>query len=431
MIPTRQPTQASTQIAQAKVTPTRTPTDLAKPTATHPPTSTPSPTAAPTRTPTSTPQPIITATKPPTPTPEPTATATAKPISSPTEIAPARPAQKPTPLVVAAALKGNTGNTPIEAPSARLTQPDFTLANTAGLVEAIPLTNASIALSWKPTSKTAHYRIYSDMGSGYSVYIHKADVNEPAFVDKMLRPGMAYSYRVTRLEPTQEVVLAQSHTTTLGSLLTGNNVPGQRPAVTATVAAAPTPLPADAILLGLLSDNSFADEFNTLNIVGEVRNDSNLDVGQTDIAVTFYDAAGAVVGTANGQTILDTIPPGGISPFLISLSRPPGMDSYSLRAVARPAKPKLNAQLSVIQVKRFEDDAGFFHIQGVIENSGSVVAKRAKVVAIIYGRGGGVINVGFTYVSPPTLAPGERANYEVILTYFPKYVSQKVIPFEE
>ena len=41
------------------------------------------------------------------------------------------------------------------------------------------------------------------------------------------------------------------------------------------------------------------------------------------------------------------------------------------------------------------------------------------------------VNVGFTYLNPPTLAPGERASYEVIFTYFPKYVSQKVIPFEE
>jgi hypothetical protein len=99
--------------------------------------------------------------------------------------------------------------------------------------------------------------------------------------------------------------------------------------------------------------------------------------------------------------------------------------------VARPVAPELNAQLSVVQVKRYEDDTGFFHIQGVVENTGSVVARRTKVVAIIYGRGGSVINVGFTYANPPLLAPGQRAKYEVIFTYFPKYVSQKVIPFEE
>jgi hypothetical protein len=334
-------------------------------------------------------------------------------------------------LVVAAALKDNAPNSPAEIPVPRLVSPYLTLATTAGLVDAIPLTNASIALSWMPTAKTAQYRIYSDMGSGYGVYIHKADVNEPAFVDKLLRSGLAYSYRVTRLETGREFVLAQTRADTLGDQAATEPLAGQQPVITATVAAAPTALPPDAVLLGLLSDSSFTDEFNTLNIVGEVRNDSNLNVGQTDIAITFYDSAGAVVGTANGETMLEVIPPGGISPFLITLSHPLGMVSYSVRAVARPVTPKLNAQLSVVEVKRYEDEAGFFHVKGVVANTGSVVAKRAKVVAVIYGRGGGVINVGFTYLSPPILAPGERANYEVIFTYFPKYVSQKVIPFEE
>jgi hypothetical protein len=313
----------------------------------------------------------------------------------------------------------------------RLAQPDLNLANTAGLVDAVALTNASIGLSWIPAGKTVQYRIYSDMGSGYGVYLHKADVQEAAFVDKMLRPGMAYSYRVTRLEADQEVVLAQTHTATFGQPAAADTPLNQRLTPTATVAPAPTALPPDALLLGLLSDNSFTDEFNTLHIAGEVRNDSNLDAGQTDIAVTFYDAAGTAIGTANGETILDVIPHGEISPFLLTLSRPNGMVSYSLRAVARPVKPDLNAQLSVVEVKRYEDDTGFFHIRGVVKNNGSLVARRAKVVATIYGRGGAVINVGFAYVNPPILAPGEQGRYEVIFTYFPKYVSQKVIPFEE
>lgn len=440
---TLRPTQTPVQVVQAKaVTPTRTPTALsATPTQTPALTSqpatvssrtlakTPQPTLTATRTPPQTPPPVPTPTRPPTSTPA--AVAEIKPTSSPTPPPMARPPLKPTPFVVAAALKGNASNPPAEIPVPRLTQPDLTLATTAGLVDAIPLTNASIALSWAPTAKTGQYRIYSDMGRGYGVYIHKADVNEPAFVDKLLRPGLAYRYRVTRLETGGEIVLAQTQADTLGDQTVTERLSGQHPVVTATVAPAPTALPPDAVLLGLLSDNSFTDEFNTLNIVGEVRNDSNLDVGQTDIAITFYDATGAVVGTASGETMLEVIPPGEVSPFLITLSHPLGMVSYSVRAVARPVTPKLSPQLSVVEVKRYEDEAGFFHVKGVVANTGSVMAKRAKVVAVIYGRGGGVINVGFTYLSPPTLAPGERAGYEVIFTYFPKYVSQKVIPFEE
>jgi hypothetical protein len=333
--------------------------------------------------------------------------------------------------VVAAALKGDTIET-VSDTSARLAPANFGVASAAGLVEAISLTNGSIALSWSPVGRTAQYRIYSDMGSGYGVYIYKAEVNEPAFVDKFLRQGMLYSYRVTHLKTHQEVVLAQTHTAATGGGITASDsLSAQETPPAKTVAPAPTALPPDAVILGLVSDNSFTDDFNTLNIVGEVRNDSNLDVGQAHIAVTFYNEAGAVIGSAEGKTMFEVIPPGEISPFLITLSRPSGLASYSLRAVARPVTPRLGAQLSVVQVKRFEDEAGFFHIKGVVENTGRVVAERTKVVAIIYGRDNGIINLGFTYVDPPTLAPGERATYEVIFTYYPRYVAQKVFPFEE
>lgn len=451
--PTSSPTASPTRLPSATPTPTNTARPTATPTLTPPPTATPTSTSTPlptattqpTFTPTRRPPTLVVQAKPsqtPTQSAKPSATPTLQPsnlptlqpstpIVRPTRPPATRPTVQPTPLVVAAALKSSPATPVSEALSPRLAQPEPALASPTGLVDAIPLTNASIALSWTPTGKAAQYRIYSDMGGGYGVYIHKANVSEPAFVDNMLRPGLAYRYRITRLEGQREVVLAQTAAATLGGQAPAHNLLSQRPVVTATVVPVPTALPADAVLLGLLSDNSFIDEFNTLHIVGEVRNDSNVDVGQTDIAITFYDGAGAVIGTANGQTILEVIPPGEISPFLITLSRPDGLVSYSVRAVARPVAPELAPQLSVIQVKRFEDETGFFHVKGVIENSGSLVAKRAKVAAVIYGRGGAVINVGFTYLNPPTLAPGERASYEVIFTYFPKYVSQKVIPFEE
>ena len=139
-----------------------------------------------------------------------------------------------------------------------------------------------------------------------------------------------------------------------------------------------------------------------------------------------------MIDTAHGETILNTIPPGETSPFLITLTRPTGLASYSLRAVARPvvtSKPK--AQLAVLETKRFEDEAGFFHIKGTIQNVGNTTAKRTKVVAVIYGRDRQVINVNFAYVTPPTLAPGEQAGYDVIFTYYPAYFNQVVIPFEE
>lgn len=443
---TRTPVPTDTAIPTATSTRTPAPTHTAVPTATltrtPAPTRTPMPTATPlpTRTPTrpntptatSTPQPSATATR--TPTLTATSTATAQPTATPSSTATAQPSATPSPRPSGGTAIAAIGEAAPSAPAEanQPAQPDPGAASEAGLIKATTLTNSSIALSWPPGEQIGGYRIYSDMGSGYGVYVYRATVDEPAFVDKLLQPGRAYSYRLTQFKAGQENVLAQVEANTFEDERLANTLLSSQPEVmTASIVAAPTPLPADAVLLGLVSDSDFTDEFNTLTLVGEVRNDSNVDVGQAEVTITFYDTAGTAIGIAQGQTILEVIPAGGKSPYHITLTRPDGLTSYSLRAVARPVPPQRQAQLSVVEVRRYEDEAGFFHIRGVIENAGSTISKRTKVAAVIYGRDNGVINVGFTYVDPPTLRPGERGNYDVIFAYYPRYAGQLVIPFEE
>ena len=439
---TPSPTNTSQPTATATQSPTSTPTSTASATSTA--TSTPSATSTSTATATSTPRPTNTVTQ--TSTPRPTATSTStptrtpQPSATPTRTATPQPTRTPTisptptssspPLATVEGLVSVVASTLSDTgTNLHLDQPSQTSASEPGVMDALTLTDGSIALSWSPMERAQQYRIYSDMGSGYGVFVFKAQTTQPSYNDEQLRSGMAYSYRLTRHEANQEVVLAQIRANS-----SANETVASKPeASTASIIAVPTALPSDAVLLGLVSDNNFTDDFNALTIIGELRNDSTVDVGQTDITVIFYDAAGAVIGKVNGETVLETLSPGEKSPFLIVLTRPSGFASYSIRAVGRPvpAAVKQGAQLSVVEVRRYEDEAGFFHIEGMIQNVGSTVAKRTKVVAIIYGRDHRVINVGFTSVNPPALNPGEKATYEVVFTYYPRYLTQQVIPFEE
>lgn len=290
-----------------------------------------------------------------------------------------------------------------------------------------------MVLNWSSDNRaSAEYRIYSDMGTGYGVYIYKANVNKATFIDSLLRSNFSYNYRVTnRAEPGQETILAQVQASTFVEPILHGDFEHAPAALLRSLSAVPTALPADAVLLGLTSDNDFVDEFDMLTIVGELRNDSNLPIGQTNIAVTFYDTAGTTIETTTGETILDVIPPGERSPFIVTLTKPLDYESYSVRAVGRPVPPQKSAQLAVVELRRYEDETGFFHIKGKIENVGNSTAKRTKVAASIFGRDKNIINVGFTYADPPTLAPGEYADYDVTFAYYPKYASQKVIVFEE
>lgn len=273
------------------------------------------------------------------------------------------------------------------------------------------------------------------MGSGYGVYVYKGKTRETAFLDNTSRPGTRYVYKIETVSDglVEAVglagVLSYPRSTVAGVAVipSASVFSGSTGRANVAVIPAPTPLPPDALLLGLISDASFTDEFNILSVVGEVRNDSNLDVGDITIVVTFYDAAGSFISETSGHTMLKTLVPGARSPFLLNLSSPPGMSNYSIKAVGRPVPPQLNPQISVIKSSKFEDEIGFYHVTGVIKNTGSVIVSRAKVIVTLYNRGGGVVNVNFAYPVPAQLKPGDTASFDVAFTYFPKVLNNAIV----
>ena len=310
-------------------------------------------------------------------------------------------------------------------------------------MKAAPLANNSVSLSWEPASNPAGYRVYSDMGTGYGVYLFKAETEQPAVTDTSLRAGSRYQYRVGSIMPSGETIVAWASAITpvrpdlqAGEHATFASVEDtSAPAILkptpapVRVTPAPTPLPPDTVILGLLSATDYADNLDdTLTIVGEVRNDSQLDVGQASVTATLYGDDGQVIGEFGGPTILEALAPGIRSPFIITLPRPPGLADYSLRATGRPITPVTSeAELKVVNTRRFEDTTGFYHIAGVIENPGAQHVEQARVVVTLYDRGGNVINVGFAYPQPAALSPDSRADFDVSFTYYPKVFSHLAI----
>jgi hypothetical protein len=312
------------------------------------------------------------------------------------------------------------------------------------LMKAAPQANNSVSLSWEEASDADGYRVYSDMGTGYGVYLFKAETEQPTLTDIGLRAGSRYQYRVGSITPTGETLVAWAsaitpvrselqageHDATTASVEDTSAPAIPKPAPSPVrVTPAPTPLPPDTVILGLLSATDYADNVDdTLTIVGEVRNDSQLDVGQASVIATFYGDNGQVIGEYGGPTILEALAPGIRSPFIITLPRPPGLADYSLRATARPITLATSeAELKVVNTRRFEDTTGFYHIAGVIENPGAKHVEQARVVVTLYDRGGNVINVGFAYPQPSALSPDSRADFDVSFTYYPKVFSHLAI----
>jgi hypothetical protein len=310
------------------------------------------------------------------------------------------------------------------------------------VAEATLLADNSIGLKWEAVAQATRYRVYSDMGTGYGVYIFKTETDRPELTDTVLQPGLRYAYRIQAATPEGVTTIAWAQVETPadtragqetlalsgGSGVSAAAIAKPRPAPV-RVTPAPTPLPPDTVILGLLSANDYADDVeDSLTIAGEVRNDSRLDVGETSVAATFYDTEGQVIGEASAPTMVATLAPGVRSPFIINLPRPAGLANYSLRATGRPVNLSAgNREPTVVTTRRFEDTAGFYHVAGVIENATQRRIEQVRVIVTLYDRGGRVINVGFTYPQPPSLSPGDRADFDVTFTYYPKVFSHLAI----
>lgn len=297
-----------------------------------------------------------------------------------------------------------------------------------------------IDLSWRPVGEGEEgrviYHIYWDMGTGLGLYTYKTSVEEARYSDLGLRPGTTYRYRVVAYDgekqsPAGEVLVMTRPTLTTGPAATsGIPTPAPRPSSLASRVARATPnptaLPADTVLLGLMGYDDYVDDLDFFNIVGEVRNDAHVNVTGALITITFYDARGEVIEETSAATLVDILKPKQRSPFITSLPRPPNMWEYSLRAIAHPTLEQPQEGLTVIESRAYEDEAGFYHVVGEVENSGRRTADFVQVVIVLYNKWGKIVNVGFVYSQPSTVRPGERAAFDCSFTYYPRVTDYTV-----
>jgi hypothetical protein len=463
-VPPSTPTPVLADIAAATDTPAFTPppTDTPTPTDTVAPTDTPTPVPTDTFTLTSTP--TFTPTHTPTDTSTPVPTDTSTPTSTPTPIPTHTPTASPTATSTATL-------TPVPTHTATPT-PRPTVAPVAE-ARVISISSDRIDLGWKPAtgSEPLTYRIYWDMGLGLGLYTYKTSVEGTRYSDLNLRPGTAYRYRIVAYDGSHKSAACEVLATTRArpervAMATSGPTqapwpsPSQRPAATPTstvtpsptstpsrtptpsptrrppatsaftqtpwpsptprrIVAIPTPLPPDTVLLGLMSSHEYEDDLGFFTIVGEVRNDLQMNVGRVLVTATFYNASGDVIEEVSNSTMIDILLPSQRSPFALTLPRPVDLWEYSLRITARPTLEQPLAGLAVVQSRAYEDEVGFYHVTGEVENTGQRTADRVQVVVTLYDKWGKIVNAGFVYSEPRRVRPGEKAAFDCSFNYYP------------
>jgi len=168
-----------------------------------------------------------------------------------------------------------------------------------------------------------------------------------------------------------------------------------------------------------MSSHDYEDDLGFFTIVGEVRNDLQMNVDRVLVGATFYNDSGDVIEEVSTSTMMDVLLPGQRSPFALTLPRPVDLWEYSLRITARPTLEQPLAGLEVVQSHADEDGVGFYHVTGEVKNSGQRTADRVQVIVTLYDKWGKIINAGFVYSEPRRVRTGEKAAFDCSFNYYP------------
>lgn len=438
------PSPTNTRPPTATFTPTAIPTQTATLTPTRTPTVTP--TGTPTRTPTQTPTATATGTPTRTPTRTPTVTATRTPTRTPTHTPTRTPTETPT-------------RTPTRTPTPTPPPTSTPLPRPAPASElrARAVSPTRVELSWtaSATEDVKGYWVYGDGGSVGTRFRRLGWTTGITFTDVGLRPGFLYIYYVrsavgtaesqasnlaggtTRPRPTPTPSATPSPSPCPTSEPTTAAVPSPTPTRTATATPSPTPSqsptpsvtsePGRRLTLSVASHRRYVDDFGELRIVGEARNNFDVDAQGVMVTAILYDAQGNRLERATAPTLLKFVRAGHRVPFLIVRPVPEGFHSYTLSAVGMSTTQLPSSSLAVVGKKQYEDQVGLYHVEGRVSNVGPTAVDHVRVALTIYDGDGDVVNADATTTTPQRLEPGEEGTFHITVLQFPhahRYIVQ-------
>ncbi len=307
-----------------------------------------------------------------------------------------------------------------------------------------------IRLTWSAslTTNVAGYWVYGDDGSVGTRFRRLGWTGGTTFIDEGLQPGFLYIYYVRAVLDGGESRASNLAGTTIPPLPTATASPTSTPApptstpsptrvpsatppvASATPVVTPsspgqtltpsvTPEPGRRLVLSVVSHRRYVDEFGELRIVGEVRNDFDVNAQAVVITAILYDAQGRELERATAPTLLKFVRAGQRAPFLIVRPAPKGLHSYTLSVAGVSTAHLPAASLAVVEKKQYEDQAGLYHVEGRVSNVGAVAVDRVRVALTIYNAAGDVVNAEAAYTTPQRLAPGESGTFHITVLQAP------------
>ncbi len=151
--------------------------------------------------------------------------------------------------------------------------------------------------------------------------------------------------------------------------------------------------------------SSYVDENGIMHVFGEVKNLGNRSMTNVTVSSIFFDSDGKIVNEFRRSSELRTINSGSISPFEILFLDRDNVDrvkNFKLYANGTETATQPLGLRTRIDSSRL-DLLGFYYINGVIFNNGSLTTHNSIAIATLYDSDGRVVAIGRGLAEPTSI----------------------------
>jgi hypothetical protein len=151
--------------------------------------------------------------------------------------------------------------------------------------------------------------------------------------------------------------------------------------------------------------SSYVDENGIMHVFGEVKNLGNRSMTNVTVSSIFLDSDGKIVNEFRRSSELRTINSGSISPFEILFLDRDNVDrvkNFKLYANGTETATQPLGLRTRIDSSRL-DLLGFYYINGVIFNNGSLTTHNSIAIATLYDSDGRVVAIGRGLAEPTSI----------------------------
>jgi hypothetical protein len=160
----------------------------------------------------------------------------------------------------------------------------------------------------------------------------------------------------------------------------------------------------------VVSSSTYTDT-NTLNVVGEVINNTSGNVASVRVTCALRNASGDVVRMQYAYTMIDLLAPGQKAPFEMWFYDCPDYASYDITVAYHSTTQPARTGVSVLSNSTYYSGYGLLLTVGEVQNNTTGNVKWIKVVITYYDASGRVTDADYAYVLPNVLGPGQKGAF--------------------